>query len=148
MAVKLGMRAKIYYGATADPVPELGTLTELARVRDVSNKNSAAEADATTRDSGGYESTVAAIKSVGADFEMPWNLGDAGFAAIKAAFDTGDTICLAILSAAREIVGADGIKGDFSVFNCSREEPLKGIVMAKITIKLTTFHENVLVTGS
>jgi len=128
MAIKLGMEAKLYYGtagATAN--------TELINVKDVTLNLETGEADVTTRGNQGWRATVATLKNGTVEFEMIWDTGDAGFAAIKDAYFNNTAIALAILDGAN----GEGLDADFSITNFSRNEPLEEAITVSVTAKPT-----------
>ena len=134
----LGMNAKIYQGAAGS---ELSALTEMANVKDVTLSLEAGEADVTTRANSGWRATAPTLRECTAEFEMLWQPGDAGFEAIKTAFLSAATICLAVLTGARDASGTEGPLGDFSITNFSRSEPLEEGVTVSVTAKLAVFDE-------
>ena len=70
-----------------------------------------------------------------------WRPGDAVFDAIKNAFLTAGTVALAVLDPKREVSGAQGPLGDFSITNFSRNEVLEEAIVADVTAKLAVFVE-------
>jgi len=134
----LGKDAKIYQGAAGG---ELAALSEMSNVRDVTLNLEAGEADITTRANGGWRATAPTLRECTTEFEMVWKPGDAGFDAIKAAFLAGTTVELAILDQARDVVGAQGPKGSFSITSFSRNEALEEAITVSVTAKLAVFDE-------
>ena len=139
----LGKDAKIYQGAAGG---ELGTLTGMDNVRDVTLNLEAGEADVTTRANSGWRATAPTLRECTCEFEMVWKPGDTGFDAVKASFLGGTTLELAILDQARETVGAQGPKGSFSITSFSRNEALEEAITVSVTAKLAVFDEWVEVT--
>jgi len=134
----LGMNAKIYQGPAGT---DLATLTEMANVKDVTLNLEAGEADVTTRANQGWRATAPTLRECTAEFEMLWKLGDAGFDAIKTAFLTSATLALAVLTGEKATSGTEGPRGDFSITNFSRNEPLEEGVTVSVTAKLAKFTE-------
>ena len=134
----LGMNAKIYQGPTGT---DLATLAEMSNVKDVTLNLEAGEADVTTRANQGWRATAPTLRECTAEFEMLWKPGDAGFDAIKTAFLTSATIALAVLTGDKATSGTEGPRGDFSITNFSRNEPLEEGVTVSVTAKLATFAE-------
>lgn len=128
----LGMNAKIYYGTAGSTAN-----TELTNVRDVTVKLEAGEADVTTRANDGWRATAPTLKECTVEFEMVWKTTDAGFTAIKNAFLNNTTIALLVLSES----GGEGMDGDFSITNFSRNEALEEAITVSVTAKLATFRE-------
>jgi len=134
----LGMNAKIYQGPAGT---DLATLTEMANVKDVTLSLEAGEADVTTRANQGWRATAPTLRECTAEFEMLWKPGDAGFDAIKTAFLTSATLALAVLTGEKATSGTEGPRGDFSITNFSRNEPLEEGVTVSVTAKLAKFTE-------
>ena len=134
----LGMNAKIYQGAAG---ADLATLVEMSNVKDVTLNLEAGEADVTTRANQGWRATAPTLRECTAEFEMLWKPGDAGFDAVKTAFLTAGTIALAVLTGDKVTSGTEGPRGDFSITNFSRNEPLEEGVTVSITAKLAVFAE-------
>ncbi len=128
MAIKLGMEAKLYYGA-AGSTPT----TELTNVKDVTLNLETGEADVTTRGNQGWRATVATLKNGSVEFEMIWDTGDAGFTAIREAYFNNTAIALAILDGE----SGEGLDADFSITNFSRNEPLEEAITVSVTAKPT-----------
>lgn len=128
----LGMNAKIYYGAAGATATH-----ELTNVRDVTVTLEAGEADVTTRANDGWRATAPTLKECNVEFEMVWKSSDAGFAAVKAAFLANETIALLVLSES----GGEGIDGDFSITNFSRNEALEEAITVSVTAKLATYRD-------
>ena len=134
----MGKDAKIYQGVAGG---ELAALAEMSNVRDVTVTLETGEADVTTRANSGWRATAATLKECTCEFEMLWKPGDSGFEAIKDAFLGGTTLELAPLDQARDVVGAQGPKGAFSITSFSRAEPLEEALTVSVTAKLAEFHE-------
>jgi hypothetical protein len=134
----LGMNAALYYGA-ADG--DLGTLVEATNVMDVTLNLESGEADVTTRGNSGWRALVATLRQASIEFEMKWLPADAAFAAIRDAYLNSTVIELAALDQVRETSGAEGIKGNFSIVNFTRSEPLEEGIKVSVTARLSKFNE-------
>jgi TP901-1 family phage major tail protein len=141
----LGMKAEILQGA-ADA--ELSAMTAMTNTKDVTLTMEAGEADITTRGNSGWRATAPTLRSCSAEFQQIWKPGDAGFEAIKTAFLTNSTIELAILDGPHGESGSQGPKGQFSITNFSRNEPLEEAITVSVTAKLAKFDEWVVVAGA
>ena len=128
MSIKLGMEAKLYYGAAGATAA-----TELTNVKDVTLNLESGEADVTTRANAGWRATVGTLKTGSVEFEMIWDSDDAGFTAIKDAYFNNTPIALAILDEA----GGEGLDADFSITNFSRKEALEEAITVSVTAKPT-----------
>lgn len=134
----LGMNAKIYRGAAGAVI---GSLVEMANVKDVTLTMEAGEADITTRGNSGWRATAPTLKECTAEWEMVWKPGDAGFDAIKAAFLGNTTVELAILDGDKAVSGNQGPKGSFSITNFSRNEALEEAITVSVTAKLAAYDQ-------
>lgn len=143
MGFKLGLDAKIYRQTSgtraAWPATESApNLSEITNVRDVTVNMTKAEADATTRGSGGWKQTVATLKDASVDFEMVWDTADTHFTAIQESFTSQNTsIALAILDGVSTVEDTQGLWADFMVTGFEKQEPLEGVQMVKVTVKPT-----------
>ncbi|MBI9017372.1 MAG: hypothetical protein JEZ07_08950 [Phycisphaerae bacterium] len=133
---KLGMKAKMYYGAAG--VETIATLTELSNVRDVTVNHETGEADITTRANNGFEATAATLKKCAIDFEMVYKPGgtDLGLDAVRDAWINNAPITLAALTDAHDAAGAEGPFGDFVITNFTRKESLAEAIIISVTAKL------------
>jgi hypothetical protein len=128
MSIKLGMEAKLYYGAAGATAT-----SELTNVKDVTLNLESGEADVTTRANAGWRATVGTLKTGSVEFEMIWDSDDLGFTAIKDAYFNNTPIALAILDGP----GGEGLDADFSVTNFTRNEPLEEAITVNVTVKPT-----------
>ena len=134
MALGKGMNAKLYYDA--DGVGG-STWTELTIVKDVSLNLEKAEADVTTRASGGWRQTVTTLKEATIEFEMIWDPADAGFEAIRDAWKGGSLIGLAVVDGVIETVGTQGLTADCEIISFNKNEPLEEVATVNVTAKPT-----------
>jgi hypothetical protein len=128
MSIKLGMEAKLYYGAAGATAT-----SELTNVKDVTLNLESGEADVTTRANAGWRATIGTLKTGSVEFEMIWDSDDAGFTAIKDAYFNNEPIALAILDEA----GGEGLDADFSITSFSRKEALEEAITVSVTAKPT-----------
>lgn len=140
---KLGMNAKLYFGAAAEKPSTLNpaTMTEIGNVKDVTLNMEAGEADITTRGNQGWRATAPTLRECTLEFEMQWKPGDAAFEAVKTAFLSSGEIAFAALSDAHNSDGAEGPVGNFSITNFSRNEPLEEAITVSVTAKLSAIGE-------
>jgi len=132
----LGMNGKVYFGEPADL---LAALTEMSNVKDVTVSMEAGEADVTTRANSGWWATASTLKEASMEFEMQWKPSDAGFAAVQEAFMNSSQIRMIAMSQARDVVGSEGLLGDWSITQFSRNEPLEEAQTVSVTAKLALF---------
>jgi len=135
----LGMNAGLYQGPAGSDDP--ATMSEVDNVRDVNLTLEAGEADVTTRGNSGWRATAPTLRECQVEFQMVWRPGDPVFEAVKTAFLTSSTVALAVLDQKRNVAGAQGPLGDFSILNFSRNEALEEAIVADVTAKLARFEE-------
>jgi len=128
MAIKLGMKGKLYYG----PAGSRAT-SELRNAKDVTLSLEKGEADVTTRGNEGWRATVGTLKEGSVEFEMLWDTADAGFNAIQQAYFNDTPLAFAILDGEN----GHGLDADFAVMNFSRTEALEEAMSVSVTIKPT-----------
>lgn len=141
----LGMNAKTYYSttlATADTAAHFAGLswTELDNIRDAGLNAETGESDITTRANNGWRATAATLKDGSIETEMVWKPSDAGFAAIKDAWLNGTEIAIAIMDGDVSTPGNQGLAGNFTVTNFSRDEPLEEAIKVNVTLKPSSFN--------
>lgn len=127
----LGMDAKLYYGTAGQSASN-----EMTNVRDVTVTAEAGEADVTTRANSGWRATVATLRECTIEFEMVWDPGDAGFAAVKAAYLNSGLIALKALDKA----DGTGVDGDFGITSFTQNQPLEEAITVSVTAKLAVFR--------
>lgn len=125
---KLGMDAKAYRGSAGDNV---GDMTLLTNVTDVTINLETAESDVTTRGNNGWRATEPTLRDGSVDFEMIAADGDADVAAIQAAFFNTTLIGMAFL----DEENGDGLVADFKVTNFTRSEALEEAIRYQVTVK-------------
>jgi len=128
MAIKLGMKGKLYYG----PAGSRAT-SELRNAKDVTLTLEKGEADVTTRGNEGWRATVGTLKEGSVEFEMLWDTADPGFNAIQQAYFNDTPLAFAILDGEN----GHGLDADFAVMNFSRTEALEEAMAVSVTIKPT-----------
>jgi hypothetical protein len=138
MQYVLGMNAGAYYGIAG---AEMTAMTELTNIKDCTITFETDEADVTTRANSGWKGTAATLKSCTAEFECLWKPSDPGFVALKTAWLTSAPLEMAFLSEKVSIDTAEGPRGQFSVTNFSRKEPLGEAITVSVTVKLSVYDE-------
>ncbi len=131
----LGMDAKLYFCAAG--VGGTPVWTELTNVKNNTLNLKKGESDVTTRGNSGWRAMAGTLKEGSIEFEMVRAPNDAGFAAIQAAWFSGDAIGIACMSGDITAAGSEGLIADCAVLDFSREEPLEEAITHKVTIKPT-----------
>ena len=125
--IQLGLNCKLFYGPAGATAA-----TELTNVKDVAASLTCGEADATTRAAKGWRVTVPTLFEGELTFEMNKLPGDAGYAAVRAAFLTHAAIAFAALDST-----GDGLDADFAITNFSENQALEEAVTVSVTAKPT-----------
>ncbi len=136
MSVRLGLDARLYYGAAGS-----GATTELTNVKDLTLNLEKAEADVTTRANQGWRATVGTLKDASIEFQMVWDTADAGFSAIRQAFLADTPMDFRVLSGASNDPQSEGLLATCEVFSFTRNEALEEAITVDVTIK-PTYAEN------
>lgn len=108
-----------------------GAWTPLTNCRDLTLNASSEEADVTTRAAGGWKQTEPTQKALKVEFDMVWDEGDAGFAAIRDAWLNDTQLGVQVLSAA----AGEGPQFDGKVFEFKRNEPVAGDITVSVVIQ-------------
>ena len=138
----LGTEAGIYFSTDIDDTPPaLGTMTEMTNTTEVTLNLTAGEADVTTRANNGWRATAATLREAQADWTMIWKPGDAGFEAVRDTYLASSEIHLAVLDQKSNISTAQGLKGNFTITNFTRNEQLEEALTVSVTAKLSRFDE-------
>jgi TP901-1 family phage major tail protein len=141
----LGLECKLYFSATlvddGSNTPDQISWTEIGNAKDVTLNCETGEADITTRANNGWRATAATLKDGSIEFEALWKPGDGAFDALQSAWAAGDEIAIAAMDGAIATVGKQGLAGNFTVTNFSRNEPLEEAVTVSITLKPSSFTQ-------
>jgi predicted secreted protein len=135
MAIKLGIDAKLYFCAAG--IGGTPTWTEINNVRNVTLDLKRAEADVTTRASGGWKATAAAMKEASIEFEMPYDPAADGFEELRDAWLNGTLVGLAVMDGAIATAGSQGLWADCAILDFSQEQPLEEAATVKVSAKPT-----------
>lgn len=106
-------------------------------VRDLSLDLEKTEVDASSRDTGGWEVVIGALKKSPVNFKVIWDSTKASQLAILSAFlsDTPVTIPLAILDGDKATPGTMGVWGDYTVLKMSHGQNLQEGQLIDVTVK-------------
>jgi hypothetical protein len=132
MGLKFGFEAKLYYKVGG--VAGAGNWVELKNAKDVTLSVEKGKADVTTRAANGWKASKGTLKDATIEWEMVWDTGDAGFAAIQDAFFNNKVIgirCLDCAGSAEE--SAQGLEADMDIINFSRKEPLEEALTVSVS---------------
>ena len=147
----LGQKAKLYFynksggqvntpGPLPNPLPNPmvpADWAEIGNTKDVTLNLEKGEADVTTRQANGWRAKVGTLKDGSIEFEMVWDSGNTAFNAIKSAYFNDTALGIQCLDGANSLAASQGLQGDFSVTNFTRNEPLEEVLTVKVTLKPT-----------
>lgn len=103
-------------------------------VRDATLKLEGSAADASTRFSR-FREYVPGMLDVGLEFEANWDPSDTDFSTFLDAYTGSSSVPLLILDGGSAVSGSEGIRGEFLIESCTRNEPLGETVTASIVCK-------------
>ena len=134
MASFLGLNAKIYNNSGSYASP---TWDEITGARDVGVKLANGEAAVSSRGSGGWKLTKAAMKDASVEFDVIYDPADTEFQALRDAWINGTAVELAVMDSDVAVAGAEGIRASFAVIGFDRNEPLEGPLTVAVVCKPT-----------
>src|SRR5574344_893939 len=127
MAIKIGLEAKLFYG-TAGATGN----TEATNVKDVSLSLEAGSADITTRAANGWRVKKATLKEGSLEFEMNYDSEETLCTTVISNFLAGSAMAFFVSDGAGK-----GLDADFSLTNCSIEQPLEEAITVSVTAEPT-----------
>lgn len=122
-------------GYKAGGYGEAGDFLELANARDVTFDVSHSEADLTSRANNGWRATEPVLKEGELSFQMIWDPADAGFTAIRTAWEGRSIIGMAVLDGPLD--SGKGWKFNGKVIGFTVNQPLEEGIVVDVTIKPT-----------
>ena len=140
MAKQVGLSCELSRNTGSYAVP---VWSELDLARDVTVSLEAAEADASSRSSGGWRETIQSLKDASIEFEMVNDSADSGFTAVKNAFIDGTNLEVLALDGPVATTGSQGLRMTSAVSAFSRSEPLEETVTVSTTLKPTPNTDSV-----
>lgn len=134
MPAKLGLDCVLHRntGNYASP-----TWNAIPNVKDLTLSLEKAEADVTTRASGGWRWTIGTLKDATLEFQMVADSTDDDFTAIQTAFFANTAIEFAALDGSSATNGSQGLRATMDILKFSRNEELENAVMFDVTLKPT-----------
>ena len=107
--------------------------------QDVTITTDTDEEDITAREDNGFEATIATIKRSTIEFTARWKKGDTFFGWLRDAWKNSAEIAAMGMDGAWDTDDNSGLIGNFSVTGFGRNEPVKGIMTADITLKGSSY---------
>ena len=128
MSIRVGLECVLSRGASG---AEIGTLTAVTNVKDLSLSMEKGEADTSTRAAGGWRTTLGTLKSATLEFGMNFDVADADVDAFQQAFFNNTILAMAVLDA----TSCEGLLADWTITGFSVEQPLEDTQVVTITAK-------------
>ncbi len=125
--IKVGLEAKLFYGSAGATAS-----TEATNVKDVSLSLEAGSADITTRAAQGWRVKKATLKEGSLEFEMNYDTEDPLCSTVISNFLAGTPMAYFISDGA-----GTGLDADFTLTNCSIEQPLEEAITVSVTAEPT-----------
>ena len=127
MSIKIGLEAKLLYG----PAGAQGS-SEAKNVKDVTLSLEAGSADITTRAANGWRVKKATLKEGSLEFGMNYDPEESLCTTVISNFLGGSAMAFFVTDGQ-----GTGLDADFTLTNCSIEQPLEEAVSVSITAKPT-----------
>ena len=127
MATKIGLKCKLFYGTAGAQAN-----TEAKNVKDVTLSLEAGSADITTRAANGWRVKVATLKEGSLEFGMNYDPADTVCTTIMNNFLSNTAIAFFVTDG-----DGNGLDADFTLTNCSIEQPLEEAVSVSVTAEPT-----------
>jgi len=132
--VRRGIDAALYRNLGTYAAPNW---SEVGNLRDVTFGMEKDEADATTRENGGWAASVGTLKKGSIDGQLTVKkTADAHFDAFRDSFFNSTPIELVILNGPIDEVGVRGIRATFEVMSFSENQPMSDIQTADVSLKV------------
>lgn len=125
--IKVGLEAQLLYGVAGST----GN-TEATNVKDVSLSLEAGSADVTTRAAKGWRVKKATLKEGSLEFDMNYDTEDALCTTVISNFLSGTAMAFFVTDGA-----GTGLDADFTLTNCSLEQPLEEAITLSVTAEPT-----------
>lgn len=140
MALVLGLDCKLYVNTDESYVSPVWS--ELTNCRDVTLTMEKNDADVTTRGNNGWRARVGVLKDATLEFDMVWDTDDPNFDVIRDAYLNNEAVEMAALDGDVETTGSQGLRGEWTVTNFSRNENLEEAVTVSVSLALTYAPDN------
>lgn len=125
--IKVGLEAKLLYGTAGST-----GASEATNVKDVSLSLEAGSADITTRAAQGWRVKKATLKEGSLEFEMNYDTEDSLCTTVISNFLSGTAMAFFVTDGA-----GTGLDADFTLTNCSMEQPLEEAITLSVTAEPT-----------
>ena len=125
--IKVGLEAQLLYGVAGST----GN-TEATNVKDVSLSLEAGSADITTRAAKGWRVKKATLKEGSLEFDMNYDTEDDLCTTVISNFLSGTAMAFFVTDGA-----GTGLDADFTLTNCSLEQPLEEAITLSVTAEPT-----------
>lgn len=134
----LGIDCKAYRNAGTYASP---SWNEVPNMADPTLTLESTEAVVTTREGGGWELVIAAIKKAGLAYKMIWDPTDTDWVALRDAWLNKTPVEFLILDGAVGTSGSQGLRAGMTVLKFTRSEGNAEAAMSDVEIKPTRFFD-------
>lgn len=130
--IRIGLEAKLFYGTAGSQAN-----TEAKNVKDVTLSLEAGSADITTRAASGWRVKKATLKEGSLEFGMNYDTEDTLCSTVLTNFLSGTAMAFFVTDGA-----GTGLDADFTLTNCSIEQPLEEAISVSVTAEPTNIGGN------
>ena len=134
VVARIGLDCKLYRNAGSYETPEW---IEIDHVKNVTTNLGGADADVSTRGTGGFRANKKTLKEISLDFDLESVVADENFSVLQAAYFNDTNIEFLVLDGDVETAGSSGVRFTGQVFQFNRSEGLEDPVMAAVNVKPT-----------
>ena len=125
--IKIGLEAKLYYGTAGSQAA-----TEAKNVKDVTLSLEAGSADITTRAANNWRVKKATLKEGSLEFTVNYDTEDAFCSTVITNFLSNTSMAFFVTDG-----DSNGLDADFTLTNCSIEQPLEEAITVNVTAEPT-----------
>jgi len=142
----LGKDAVAYFSSSlisdmSSATTVLASATEVENIKDLTINLTKGESDITVRGDGGWTVRAPTLKDATISTQVKWLPGDTFFDACLDSFLNDTEFAFFALDDDKDVDGAQGPVGNWSVFNLTRNENLAEAIMADVELKVSSFPD-------
>ena len=134
MTTKIGKDAKFYVDAAGNSIGGTPVWTELDIVEEATSNNDRDQAEVKNRSSDETK-VLLGHKNRTVEVTVTHTPGNAGYEALRDAYEDGDDIAVAVYDGAIATVGSEGLQMDAKVVAMNRNEPLSENITYAFTLR-------------
>jgi len=131
---RLGLDCRLYYNAGAINAP---LWAEIVHVKDLTLNLQTAEADVSTRGTGGWRAIAQTLKELEISFVLQAVTGDPNLTILRQTWEQRDSLDVMVLDGDRTEAGSQGVRALVQIVNFTRNENLEEGVTYNVVMKGT-----------